>query len=52
MAIFTALRSPEGINAMVLVVEGKEIRVTLDALLPVLEDRTVGEFEVPVARSR
>ena len=52
MAILTALRSPEGIDAMVLGLEGEEIRVTLDALLPVLEDRTVGEFEVPVARSR
>ncbi len=51
MAILTALRSPEGIDTMVLAVEGEEIRVTLDALLPVLEDRTVGQFEMPVAQS-
>ncbi len=51
MAILTALRSPEGIDAMVLGVEGEEIRMTLDALLPVLENRTVGQFEMPVARS-
>ncbi len=51
MAILTALRSPEGIDAMVLGVEGEEIRMTLDALLPVLEDRTVAQFEMPVARS-
>ena len=51
MAILTALRSPEGIDAMVLVVEGEEILVTIDAPLPILEDRTVGKFEVPVARS-
>ncbi len=51
MAILTTLRSPEGIDAMVLGVEGEEIRMTLDALLPVLEDRTVGQFKMPVARS-
>ncbi len=51
MAILTALRSPEGIDAMVLGFEGEEIRMTLDALLPVLEDRTVGQFKMPVARS-
>ncbi len=51
MAILTALRSPEGIDTMVLAVEGEEIHVTLDALLPVLEDRTVGQFEMPVAQS-
>jgi hypothetical protein len=52
MAVSTALRSPDGIDAVVLVVEREEIPVTLDALPPILEDGTVGEFEVPVARSR
>ncbi len=51
MAIIAALRSSEGIDAMVLGVEGEEIRVTPAALLPILENGTVGQFEMPVARS-
>ena len=52
MAFSTALRSLDGIDAMVLAFEGEEIPVTLAALPSILKDGTVRELKVPVTRSR